>query len=88
MPPLLAHLEHVAHIHDLYIGRQLKENQKIIIQVVPLGSEPAAAPAASAASPSDQLPDWCNVYEGLTDKEIDDLESIILERANLTRPSA
>lgn len=25
-----------------------------------------------------KLPDWCNVYEGLTDEEIDDIESAIV----------
>ena len=72
-------LEHV-------IGKQLKENQQIIIQVVTLGSDTAEEEAA-APSPSDELPSWCNVYEGLTDKGIDDLESVILQRANLTRPT-
>ena len=36
--------------------------------------------------PADELPDWCNVYEGLSDQEIDGLESIVLQRANLNRP--
>lgn len=59
------------------IGQQLTENQQIIIQVVDLGN-----------SRSDQLPEWCNVYEGLTEQEIDELESVIRERADLARPSA
>lgn len=33
------------------------------------------------------LPDWCNVYEGLSDEEIADLQRIILQRADLSRPS-
>jgi hypothetical protein len=32
----------------------------------------------------DELPPWCNVYDGLTDDEIADVESAILERPNLT----
>ena len=34
-----------------------------------------------------KLPEWCNVYEGLTDEEIADLEKTILTRADLSRPS-
>ncbi len=33
------------------------------------------------------LPVWCNVYEGLSDEEIADLDRTILTRADLTRPS-
>jgi predicted DNA-binding antitoxin AbrB/MazE fold protein len=33
------------------------------------------------------LPAWCNVYEGLSDDEVADLEKVILQRADLTRPS-
>jgi hypothetical protein len=74
-------LEHV-------IGRKLKDNQKVMIQVVTLGSEAQAVPQPADAVPADELPDWCNVYEGLSEEEIDALESIVLQRANLTRPSS
>jgi hypothetical protein len=33
------------------------------------------------------LPDWCNVYDGLSDDEIAAAEQVILQRADLTRPS-
>jgi hypothetical protein len=32
------------------------------------------------------LPAWCNVYEGLSEGEIADLERIVLTRADLSRP--
>lgn len=35
--------------------------------------------------PPPQLPAWCDVYDGLTDDEIADLENVILQRADLTR---
>ena len=35
----------------------------------------------------DTLPDWCNVYEGLSDAEVAAIEEVTLTRANLTRPS-
>jgi hypothetical protein len=31
-----------------------------------------------------RLPEWCNVYEGLADEEIADLEKTILTRADLS----
>jgi hypothetical protein len=72
-------LEHV-------IGQQVKENQELIIQVVTRGTAAPTAPQPAEAAPADELPDWCNVYEGLSEEEIDDLESIIRQRANLSRP--
>ncbi len=62
-------LEHV-------LGRQLSDNERVLIQVVPPGGEAATAAQAADSAPSDQLPDWCNVYEGLSENEIDDLEAI------------
>ena len=34
-----------------------------------------------------RLPDWCNVYEGMSDDDIRDVETVALNRADLTRPS-
>jgi hypothetical protein len=33
-----------------------------------------------------QLPDWCNVYEGLSDEEVAEVEAIALDRSHFTRP--
>lgn len=73
-------LEHV-------IGQQLKENQKIIIQVVSLVNHAAETPQHSATQPG-ALPEWCNVFDGLNDKEVAEVEEVIRQRSNLTRPSA
>lgn len=75
-PPDKLALEHV-------IGQQLTENQQVIIQVcsLDLRSEPATTETKSAQG----LPDWCNVYAGLTDKQIEAVEQTVLQRANLTR---
>jgi len=40
----------------------------------------------SAARGGGSLPDWCNVYDGLTDDEIEDVEAVILNRSDLSRP--
>jgi hypothetical protein len=69
------------------LGQQLRENQQLVIRVVTLGLQPQVAepPIGAMAAPS--LPDWCRVYEGLSDQEIADVEEIALTRANLSRPS-
>jgi hypothetical protein len=72
-------LEHV-------VGQPLKENQQLIIQVATLDKEAAARRKQSAAAPGNGLPPWCNVYDGLSDEEVDELERVILQRADLTRP--
>lgn len=33
-----------------------------------------------------ELPDWCNVYDGLTDEQIAEVEKIALDRSNFMRP--
>ncbi len=69
-------LEHV-------IGQQLAEDQQVIIQIcsVDLRSGPATTETESAQG----LPNWCNVYAGLTDDEVEAVEQTALQRANLTR---
>lgn len=74
-------LEHV-------LGQPLRENQQIVIHVLNLGEPPPEAvlpltpPVAVAA-----LPAWCDVYEGLSDAEIDQLEEVILNREHWNRQS-
>ena len=74
-------LEHV-------LGQSLRENQQVVIGIVNLDITKESATQPPPRRPSgDGLPDWCNVYEGLTDEEISDLEKLILARADLRRPS-
>lgn len=50
--------------------------------------EGASATKQSAASISDGgpvLPEWCDVYAGLSDQEIAELEQVILRRADFSR---
>ena len=66
------------------VGHALRENQQLVIQVVSLEvgtKEPGLGVG------EDQLPDWCNVYEGLTDDQIAELEKAISQRLDLTRPT-
>ncbi len=75
-------LEHV-------LGHALRENQQVVVRVVNLSGqpEPVTVPVPHRANGSPELPEWCNVYDGLWDDEIADMEKTILQRADLSRPS-
>jgi hypothetical protein len=67
-------LEHV-------LGQKLKENQQVIFHVVTLGKDtPDEKPELASG-----LPTWCNVYSGLDDQQIADVERVIRTRSDLTR---
>lgn len=57
------------------VGHTLQENQQLVIQIVTL--EISTTQSGSAAREGN-LPEWCNVYEGLTDDEIADIERSIV----------
>jgi hypothetical protein len=77
------------------LGRALGDDQQVIIHVVDRemgdSSSPSDNHAANPQRPAREiaptLPDWCRVYEGLSDQEIEELEDVVLARANLSRPS-
>jgi hypothetical protein len=70
-------LEHV-------LGTPLSEDQRVVIQVLSAEAVNVVTPngALRKAEPDkaepDKLPEWCNVYEGLSDEEIDDIERSIV----------
>lgn len=58
------------------LGQQLQENQQLMIQVINLDlstPEPEQGTAGHAT-----LPEWCSVYEGMSDEEIDAVEQSIV----------
>lgn len=65
------------------IGQQLAENQQVIIQICNLDLGPNSTQAETESTQG--LPDWCNVYAGRTDEQIEAVERTALQRANLTR---
>lgn len=73
-------LEHV-------IGRELAENQKVIFQVVPAPIVPLTLDDERKSATPGQLPEWCNFLAGLSDEEAEEVDSLIRQRANLTRPN-
>lgn len=73
-------LEHI-------LGRPLFANQQLVIAVIetstPGTHEKHSANHAAHGEPA--LPEWCDVYAGLTDQEIAELEQVILRRADFSR---
>lgn len=67
-------LEHV-------LGVPLQNNQRLVVQVV----GPPIAENAATAETVTELPEWCLLYEGMTDEEIEAFERTVLTRADLTR---
>jgi hypothetical protein len=66
------------------VGHQLSERQKVVVNVVDLDA------AADASEPKQRpqcggIPEWWNIYDGLTDEEIDRLDQAVRRRADLTR---
>ncbi len=68
-------------VYETALGQPLREDQQVILSVV-TPREPVGVSKDANASP---LPDWCNVYEGLSDSEISDLETVVLDRTGWTR---
>ncbi len=61
------------------IGRELTPNQRLTLSVSEIATPP------STPKPAQSLDDWTQVYNGLSDDEIDEIDRIIKTRANLTR---
>lgn len=54
------------------VGHQLRESQQLVIQVVSLAVPPADA------TTGDSLPDWCDVYEGLSPERVDEIDAAVV----------
>lgn len=68
---------------ELAVGRALQDGQQVVLRVPDVSTK--SEPSTTVASPTATLPDWCNVFEGLSDAEIAAIEDDILRRADLTR---
>jgi hypothetical protein len=60
------------------VGRQLHDTQRVIVEVVDV-------PSPSTEPDSGEVPSWWDVYEGLSEEEVDRLDTAIRQRANMTR---
>ena len=66
---------------ELLVGHSLRGNERLILQVLELD---VVQPPEQGSQPVESLPAWCNVYEGLTDEEVEKIDQSIT-RCNLTR---
>lgn len=64
------------------LGRSLRDDQQIVLGVQQVTKSTEVKPAEEQ---SDSVPDWWQVYAGLSDAEIDHLDAAIRQRANVTR---
>jgi hypothetical protein len=71
-------LEHV-------LGPPLHDHQMVVVRVVSTEAPEHSQANGDQDALDDALPDWCDVYEGLSDDEIASIEEIMLTRADLTR---
>ena len=69
------------------LGHQLKENQQIIIQVVTVAAGPVESQDTREGTATTKLPAWCNVFAGLSDEQIAEVEEVSLQRSDLSRPT-
>ena len=63
------------------VGHALADNKQITIQIADTYEIPsglAQNPSPSRDEIMAQFPDWCNVYKGLTDEEIDEIDRHIV----------
>lgn len=66
---------------ELLVGHALREHERVIVHVL---SVDAVETVADETQPTATLPDWCNVYKGMTDAEVDEVQQSIT-RCNVTR---
>ena len=72
-------------VYESVLGHALHANQQIILHVIT--PQETAEETPTTQQPPGTLPDWCNVYDGLSDEEIDEMEKVILDRSNWSRSS-
>ncbi len=83
-------------VYETVLGHQLHAGQQIIVQLIDVDASNANAKAATQPSASPQengpqqngatkLPEWCDVYRGLSDEEVKAVEESILARSPASR---
>ncbi len=70
------------HVYESVLGQQLRDDQRVVVQLVESGAGPVAATTKGA----ENQPAWYTIWADLSDAEIADLESAILQRSE-SRPT-
>ena len=66
---------------ELLLGHTLRGHERLILQVMEID---VTVPPTEDSLSAQALPEWCNIYKGLTDEEIDNIDRSIT-RSYLTR---
>jgi hypothetical protein len=62
------------------VGHELRDSEQLVIQVI-TSAVPPSIPVGQA------IPEWCNVFQGLSDAEVDHITStIVRDRSTRTLP--
>lgn len=69
------------------LGERLRDNQRLVVQILTLADPPETAEADPTAAAA-ELPEWCDVFVGLSDAEIAAVERTTRQRLNLSRDPA
>jgi hypothetical protein len=72
-------------VYEAVLGETLRDDQRIVIEV--LGKADSEPMPGGDRDTFDKLPDWCGVYDGLSDEDIAEVEKVALQRSDLSRPS-
>ncbi len=79
-------------VYETVLGHQLHAGQQVIVQLIDIDAsdakaQPTASPQENGKQQNDnaKLPDWCDVYRGLSDKEVEKVEASILARSPASR---
>lgn len=66
------------------LGERFRDDQRLVVHVVTL-TDSTEDTAAATGDGYASLPEWCDVFAGLADDEIADVEETARQRLNLTR---
>ena len=75
-------------VYETVLGHQLHAGQRIIVQLIDVDASDAKAQPTTSSQENGKhqhgdatLPDWCDVYRGLSDVEVAAVEESILARS-------
>ena len=71
------------HALEHVVGRALRDDQRLIIRLAEI--EIPVEPVVVAPRLGEALDDWTRFYDGLSNREVDEIDEIVKTRANLTR---
>jgi len=70
-------------VFEAVLGERLLENQVVVLEVFHPAELSPQSDVTDGTQPGAKLPAWCNVYEGLSDAEIVEIENLVRRRSDL-----